>query len=255
MDITVSVNNIIDESIKCLQNSQPMSLVRIGDGEMIIAENMAIVSAFCERQIARPLNESELKIAQENLITAISNTDLLGIPKPIQIEENWPLKNVYKYISDIKSNTNNQWKKKSYCGNNSHLDLLNSGGIFKILAVPKKICIVSCRDITERIYSRFPNIVDVEYYKIPGEQSFEVVKEKNIDILGIINSISEKIKSKDRSGQLLIYGAGPFGKHLGTEFSSVGGVALDLGSVFDLFVGKVTRGKGKGASIYTTPKL
>ncbi len=50
-------------------------------------------------------------------------------------------------------------------------------------------------------------------------------------------------------------GAGAFGKHLGYYFSARGGVALDLGSVFDLLVGKITRGNGKGENSYTTPLL
>lgn len=255
MEITVSVEEIEKNSIYSLENEQPFSLVRIGDGEMIVMKNMPNINYFCEKQIGRSLNGLELQIVRDNLITAILNTNILGIPTPIQIEKNWPLENTYDYISGLKTNPSHTWKEKKYCGNNSHLDLLSSGRLFNILSISKKVCVVSCRDITERLYSRFKNISDIEYYSLPAEQSFEIVKEKNIDILKIINNISEKLKSRHRHGELLIYGSGPFGKHLGTEFASLGGVSLDLGSVFDLFVGKITRGKGKGPSVYVEPLL
>ena len=255
MEIDISNNEIVDTIISSLKTNTPFSLVRIGDGEMIIAENMDIVSAYCVRQAGRVFNDSELKIVRDIISEGIIGCDVLGIPRPIQIEQNWTLKNIFSYISNVKANNQKNWKEKKYCTNNAHMDLLNKKGIFDILSSAKSVCIVSSRDIRERIKIRFPNITDIEYYSIPGEQSFEVVKNTTIDILPLIDKISNQLKSKNRHGQLLIYGCGPFGKNLGNIFASVGGVAIDLGSVFDAFVGKVTRGKGKGATVLTDPRL
>jgi hypothetical protein len=255
MEINISNKEIVDEIISSLKTNKSLSLVRLGDGEMIVAENLETISSFCIKQVGRVLSETELKIVRDNITNGIINCDILGIPKPIQIENFWPLKNIFNYISNIKVNNAKNWKEKRYCINNAHMDLLNTNCIFEILSNVESLCIVSSRDITNKIKIRFPNIKNIEYYSIPGEQSFEVVKNTKIDILPLIDKISNELKSKDRHGQLLIYGCGPFGKNLGNIFASVGGVSIDLGSVLDLFVGKVTRGKGKGATVLTDPRL
>ena len=62
----------------------------------------------------------------------------------------------------------------------------------------------------------------------------------------ILQESVESILSQDNHGKLCLYGAGLAGKDLGLYFKQSGGVAFDIGSIFDHWIGKQTRGKGKG---------
>jgi hypothetical protein len=162
---------------------------------------------------------------------------------------------LFNYYNNIKKNNPNEWVDKNYSTIDAHFELLNSGDLFEILKNVNKVIIISPRNITEQIKEKFPNITHVEYYSVPGEQTYEVVKNTDINIFDKIIEFRNTINSKDRSGELLLFGVGPFGKILGSDFANKNGVSLDLGSVFDLLVGKITRGPGKGATSITKPML
>lgn len=255
MNINTSTEQLADIIISSLNNNKSLSVVRMGDGEMILTYNIAIrLNQFCINQIGRTITESELSHTQENIKKAILYSDIVGLPTSAHIRKHPLWESIIKYYNEIKE-TNSEWKDKRYCSINCHLDLLSSNLLFKIFENTKKITIVSSRDIRNKLLKKFPNINEIEYYELPAEQMYEIVKNNSINIFELLEDISKKLSSKNRAGELLIYGAGPFGKHLGVDFSNKGGVSLDLGSVFDLFVGKLTRGIDKGPNSYITPYL
>lgn len=255
MNIDTSTQQLADIIISSLNNNESLSVVRMGDGEMILAYNIGVrVNQFCINQIGRTINESELLHSQENIKKAILYSDIVGLPTSAHMRKHPLWESIITYYNEIKE-TNMEWKAKRYCSINCHLDLLNSNLLFKIFENTKKITVVSSRNIQNKLLKKFPNINEIEYYELPGEQMYETVKNSSINIFESLEDISDKLSSKNRAGELLIYGAGPFGKHLGIDFSKNGGVSLDLGSVFDLFVGKLTRGIDKGPNSYITPYL
>jgi hypothetical protein len=248
MNINLSTKDIKYHCVQSLIDGVGLSIIRLGDGEMIVANNNKDkIKKFCNNQIGRELTPDELIISQQNLIKAVLNSNILGLPTEAHCRKNILWHNIFKYYEQIKENYKEKWLNKNYCSINCHLDLLNSGDLFDIFSYPKKIVIISSRDIVKNIKNKFTNIENVEWYSIPAEQKYEIIKNKKINIFDEFNKISENLKSESRNHQLLIFGAGPFGKYLGVDFAALGGVALDLGSVFDLFVGKQTRGKGKSS--------
>ena len=54
------------------------------------------------------------------------------------------------------------------------------------------------------------------------------------------------IDSIDCSGKICLVGAGIVGKKYVALFKERGGIALDIGAVFDMWAGKLTRGPGAG---------
>lgn len=256
MEIEYRSTEISTAVIECLNNKKKFFLLRMGDGEMIIANNVSDkLKPFLIRQIGRDLNKKELSLVQDLMIESVLNSTVLGLPEKSHINSNILWSYLFDYYNNIRINNPEKWVNKKYCSINSHFELLNSGELFKIFKNTKKIMIVSCRDIKNELQNKFPNITQIEYYSVPGEQKFEVNKNTKINIIDKITEIRKIIKSKDRSGELLIFGVGPFGKILGSDFALKNGVSLDLGSIFDLFVGKITRGKGKGPNSFTKPHL
>lgn len=249
MKINISTTEIKDKVLHCLADHASLSLVRLGDGEMIITNNdVNKIDNFCIKQIGRKITNTELLSAQQNILQSVLNCNILGLPTAAHCKKNILWKKIIYYYDNVQNSYPEEWISKDYCSINSHLDLLYRGDIFSIFKELTSIVIVSSRDIVARMQKKYPNIKNIEWHSIPAEQRYEVVKNQKINIFDELENISNKLVSTSRYGQLLIFGSGPFGKHLGTRFASAGGVALDLGSVFDLFVGKHTRGPGKGST-------
>ena len=264
MEVNYSSKQIKEEVLNSLSNKKPLFMLRMGDGEMILANYSKNNSTendterlikFSKKQIGRGLTNDEIIRIQINLINSVLKCNILGLPTKKHIIKNSLWSDLITYYKKIKDNNPINWIDKNYCTINSHFELVNSGDLFEIFESIDKIVIVSCRDIKDRIKERFPNINHIEQYLIPGEQVYEEVLNNNVDIFEEIDKITKNLSSVDRSGQLLIFGAGSFGKHLGFVFSELNGVSLDLGSVFDFFVGKVTRGPNKSKSSYIKPVL
>lgn len=249
MKINISTTEIKNKILDSLNAGTSLSMLRLGDGEMIISNNdVEKLESFCIKQIGRKIKNSELKLAQKNILDSVLSCNMLGLPTLAHCKKNILWNNILSYYKYIHNNHTTQWINKDYCSINSHLDLLYNGEIYSIFEQLNSIVIVSPRDIVNKLYNKYPNIKNIEWHSIPAEQKYEVVKNNKINIFDELENISNILTSTSRNGQFLIFGAGPFGKHLGSKFASAGGVALDMGSVFDLFVGKHTRGPGKGSS-------
>jgi hypothetical protein len=254
--INYTSSDIKNETLNCLNNKTRFSLLRMGDGEMILANNIKDkIEYFSNKQIGRCLTESELLTVQKDMIDSVLNSSVLGLPTNKHIIKNPLWEELFNYYSNIKKDTPHKWIEKNYSTIDAHFELLNSGDLFEILKNVSKIMIISPRDISEKLLNKFPNINNIEYYSVPGEQTYEVIKNTDINIFDKIVEFRNIINSKDRGGELLLFGVGPFGKILGSDFANKNGVSLDLGSVFDLLVGKITRGAGKGATSITKPIL
>jgi hypothetical protein len=256
LNITVHAKEILCAALHALAHGEPCFMLRMGDGEMILANaDEKRLDVFCRKQFARTISAEQLETAQIWMREAVLNSTILGLPTQRHCEKSRLWNGLFEYYRLLEEAFPKQWVPKTYCTINAHFELLQSGGVFSLLSRVEKITIVSPRQVADRIKIRFPNIQHVEYYWIPGEQQYEVVKNRSVDVFGRFADILCSLSSQPRQGELLLFGAGPLGKVLGSCFSRAGGVALDLGSVFDLFVGKKTRGQGKGATSTTEPLL
>jgi hypothetical protein len=133
---------------------------------------------------------------------------------------------------------------------NLHYKLNKKGLLDNILKSIDELYILTPRDVVIQLQKKYPNIKKVHFIRIPGQYIFEeqpVIENYYPDTY---NRILLDFKNKKFDGKLLLFGGGFIGKNLGVEFARMGGVSVDIGSVFDLFVGKVTRGKGKGPKSY-----
>jgi hypothetical protein len=256
VNITFHAEQILRAAIDALAHGHPSFMLRMGDGEMILANaDEKRLDAFCRKQFARTISTEELETAQRWMHDAVLDSTILGLPTQQHCRKSPLWTGLFEYYQGLEAAFPKRWVPKTYCTINAHFELLQSGALFSLLGKVEKITIVSPRQVAERLKARFPNIQNVEYYSIPAEQQYEVVKSRSVDVFGRLADIMCSLSSEPRQGQLLLFGAGPLGKSLGSCFSRAGGVALDLGSVFDLFVGKKTRGQGKGATATTEPML
>lgn len=256
MIINYYTKDLYNDVIFCLKNKYPLFMLRMGDGEMIIANNHeGSMSFFSKKQIGRLMTQDEIELTKKNLIESVLNCTILGLPTKSHVKASSLWEELFEYYDKIKNENFNDWNKKKYCNINFNYDILIDETLFNILKETENLVIVSPRNLVDKLKLKFPNIKNIEYYDVPGEQAYEEIKNSNKNIFDEIKIISEKIKSKNRKGEILIFGVGPFGKILGSDFYKMGGISLDLGSTFDMLAGKVTRGVGKGANSYVKPLI
>lgn len=260
----MDINIYCEEIFKIIKNNlkfkTPFLATRYGDGEAILLENKneKYTNHIFKRQLGRNLDSKDIKIIRENLVETLNNSDLIGIPTNRHLK----IKDGYwsKSIDILNENCSINIKQfgsidfhyeflKNWENNNSYYDLL--------LNNMSELYVINCRDVVDGFLRRF-NINKVELILTPPEIMFE-----NSAYLGVPHypnrffEIKDKINSMGKlNGKLLLYGAGFIGKIYGLFWKNNGGVAVDIGSVFDKFAGKNTRGKGYGPnSIDLTYKL
>lgn len=251
--IEVSADQIFNQVIDALATKKPLYHLRCGDGEMIVlsSTDKAILGNFLMDQLNCVISEDLLKIIRANLESSIREADLLGLPEEHhkQTSKWWDC--TEQTFRRIFIDSNVDVDQKVFCSINSHFQPLYSDFLGKMIRSVDNIVLLTGRDIREPFLRRYPNIRTLEIYTIPPEQKYEIQPKPSNFFPDIHDYIKRQIESKDRSGQLCLYGTGFAGKDLGLTFKHCGGVAIDLGSVFDSWAGKNTRGPTKGPTSYT----
>jgi hypothetical protein len=251
--INTDTEEVFNLVMKKLKSKEPLSIIRIGDGEIAVLltdPNHKGCAHFYNTHLGRVPNIQEMKEISQNLKTAINDCDILGIPtEKIERGSNpyWSIsREMLSNILNEKDKTNN----KKFCSMNVHYDLVTLKKLDSILKEINEVYLVTSRDVESRIQKKYPNIKKFNSYKIPGEYKYEDSKKIEEYYPTIYKKIESDFKNKNMSGKLLLIGGGFVGKNLAVTFSKSGGVSIDIGSIFDQFVGKITRGVGKGPNKY-----
>lgn len=257
LKINIDVNELTELILERLETKQPLSIVRIGDGEIAIMNanpNDKGCKHFYYVHLGRTLEPNVMNEISNNLKESIINCDVLGITSKTSEESD----NLYWKISkdvllDILSK--NTIKPKMFCSMGVHYDFVSQKKLDIILNKVNEVYLVTSRDVESKFKEKYKNLESVHLYRIPGEYVYEDEKKFEDYYPNVYKKIESDFLGKDMSGKLLLIGGGFVGKNLGVIFSNRGGVSIDLGSVFDNFVGKITRGVGKGPNKYREPLL
>jgi hypothetical protein len=257
LKVNINVNELTDLILHKLDSKQPLSIVRVGDGEIAIMNanpNDKGCKHFYYVHLGRTLEQNKMNEITSNLKNAIINCDILGITDKTSEESDNPYWKISKSVlSDILSK--NTVKPKMFCSMGVHYDLVSQKKLDIILSRVDEVYLVTSRDVESKLKEKYNNIKKVHTYKIPGEYVYEDNRKFEDYYPNIYKKIEKDFLEKDMSGKLLLIGGGFVGKNLGVIFSNRGGVSIDLGSIFDNFVGKITRGVGKGPNKYRKPLL
>lgn len=253
MNINVSKVEVLQIIKDSLREKRPFLLSRYGEGESRIFHRNDDADGGTEWIIKNLIGYVPDKIEDiiEEMELALVNSDITGLPGDIESDfmssdAHVLYKDIYGHfrrIFDYRGIDENHIK---YCSVNIH----NGFDFESLLTNMEQVTIITCRDVSEKMKSYF-NIKDIKWYKIPPEYKYE--SDKNISwnfYPDVHDYIRDEILAEDNRGKLLLFGAGALGKDLGYYFKKSGGVAFDIGSVFDQWCGKKTRGTGKGSNSY-----
>lgn len=181
----------------------------------------------------------------------INQADLLGIPPKSWINHEFEIcslrgmpgtQNILNLL-DLQSIT-----KTKLCTQLMHSELSKSDDFLNLVKNLKELYVISCHPGIKEFFQNFLGSQRVHYIPIPGEPSRahlhgnEVTK--GVHFPDTYDSIVNTIQSSDWKGKICFVGAGILGKSYALQIKQQGGIAIDLGSMMDKWMGKQTRNFG-----------
>lgn len=237
-----------EELILLLTATAPISIIRCGDGEKMVLDSMSSVQALkqCDnavfqRQLGYSPSIKEAAVIRNNLVDAYTYCDVIGLPNHKQkTNKHW-----HEVVNVL--NKNVPKRTSITCDIDAAYQMLHDNDYDKILQDRKVLNYISCRDIDEGFKSKW-NIQRVNKYTISPEAKFTSGYEGDKHYPTQFNKIPRwmDVVIKQSPGSLLLVGAGIVGKIYCNWWRDRGGVAMDIGGVFDLWYGRVTRGQDRG---------
>ena len=255
MKINIESKTLLDIIINKLKLKQPYLITRFGDGELMAHSNNLndkIVIQTYNRHLGYLPNNTITYEISKKLEETVYNSDVISIHKK---NEMFLWSEIPKLYENLKEKNKIMWGEKLICDHDFHFYLLEHNLFDEMIQNTEHLSLITCRDVETKFKKKYSHLKTITTYKIPAENKFEEDSKIVQYYPNVFNNIQTKILSKNHSGHLLLLGGGFVGKKLGDCFKQSGGVSVDIGSVFDLWVGKVTRGHNRGSHSYIKPLL
>ena len=224
---------------------EPFSFVRLGDGEGIILGYPQFTSKDKMNQRldkwfgSKHMTEVEKCWFATELRTAAQKATILGLPQPRHININQEWRNVARFCDAFHLIT-----AQTLVGSMDWvLDMHAHNKYCEILRAAHRIVLITCRNIAGRLQSEYRIACPIITHHIPPQNRPFVgpclSSEKHYPIR--FNLILQSLQSTVTPGTLVLVGAGGLGKIYCEETRKLGGVALDIGSMFDAWLDLPTR--------------
>lgn len=229
-----------------LLKSEPISIVRIGDGESICLDALRsietldlCVKAVLVRQMGYEPSLKDVKAIRSNLISCYENADIIGIPQHTQkTNSHWG-----KVLSNLEQYA--PLHPKKYCSTDIGYDFLNAGYFNDLLQNRERLAYIGCRNLEAKL-SKTYNIKTVSGYHTAPEAKFTSGYDGDVHYPTQFNKASRWMDVVCKPGDLLLVGAGVIGKIYCNWWRDRGGIAFDVGSIMDEWHGVITRGSERG---------
>lgn len=233
-----------------IEKKKPFSMVRLGDGEgRILAYpklfdkevfvNQVLTYQFgsgvietLKKEFGQDYISASMLTLQKLVTDAISNADVVGAPSWLHFRANVDKSNIIAQAAQAVCLD----KVTQLCSSNipifDHFIFkpFNVDGYFKKLLEPvASITVISHTDMSQKIEQHF-NLQKSLHIKIPGHQSF--MKSNEFHFPSVYKNIVNNINVQNE-GDIYFVAAGYLGKHYCDSVKKKGGIAIDIGSIFD----------------------
>ncbi|WP_395341974.1 hypothetical protein PN836_020565 [Ningiella sp. W23] len=225
-----------------LINKVPFSFIRMNDGEAAILgvghEHDHDQAEFFYHHWWGDTNfdVNYTKWLQSELVKSAESSDILGF---FDMCDKKPLK--FKRTGGMLRKGADLSKVDLFVTPEAHLNW-HSDALFKhIFDGLDQVTLISCYDISKAIKRAF-SFKDVTHIRIPGHAKYSnrskmMASHPHDRFPAIMRRLNAEAQ-----GRVYLIGAGVLGKLYANTIKEAGGVALDIGSVFDSWVGNKSRG-------------
>lgn len=239
--IPLNFNQFLSEIEAVLNKPRPFAHIRFGDGEGIVMGYPEYTGEkACRKRWEKWLgkNDIDMEFYAKKIREAVVEADIIGTPclRHQKVNQDW--RNVKHYMHKLGLLNGNS----KTCCMNCTVELQTKGLYEKLLYGREEIFFISCRDVTNLLKNRL-SIGNVEGFLLPPQ---------NRPYMGKVHTnahhfpdryfdITTWIMQHDIRNKLFLIGAGGLGKVYCTLVKQNGGIALDIGSIFDGWMGLVSR--------------
>ncbi len=239
-----------------LRIKAPFAMTRFSDGEIMLLnrhEYYQDYSKIVTKLWGYKPNESDLVEIADNLIASIKKSDVVGFPTPRHLARadyfNGAIGVYDRYIRDRKEFVSVDVAWEMLAGSKvSDSNALMPDYYEELLRDRHSLYYVSCWDLDAAFKRRY-GVRNVKGWRTPPEPKFTSGYTGERHYPEIFNKIKKEIKETDCTGALCLVGGGVFSKMYNIWFKEQGGVSLDIGSCFDGWKGRSTRGKTRGLDV------
>lgn len=249
---------------EAIDKVEPFSLIRLGDGEAIILGYPEFYSP--ERllhQLRRWFGEhakepKQFTALRPLLESAIRDADILGthfaevdaekarawLLRPCDVtqqEKEFTAQMSYGLLPHL---TKPLLSHQKICSKVVHLTLLTGGFLNNLLMNLQRVTVITCNDVSEVLHS-INSTLRLRHIHVPGQAIREgdrLAEWQRFDphFPVVCDRVLNQVKGGDYDSPVLV-GAGPLGKVYCDEVKRSGGVGIDIGSVLDVWAGRITR--------------
>lgn len=250
----------IEYLVNIIKLKKPFSLIRLGDGEGntlfwnqytgVYAELAnANMKKICQIVFGnRKFTNKDYDRLYKLLSSGIDNADVLGLPtvgqekqvlasafdKPLDIRGKTGYLTIWNWMLQRHKNT-----KKTVV--NSHAHKMIGRHIGLLLDNNIKISVITCYpELLDLLVTKY-NISKGDTYVIPPQASNINGTPSAEHFPHHFNMIIQALKSVELTGSVFLVGAGILGKAYCSQIKDSGGIAIDIGSLMDVWMGKSVR--------------
>lgn len=246
--IDIKIEDMLGVVLDHLRKKKPLSVCRFGDGEAMVLngfKDMTALKYVMKRQFGEVPSIYHIEQIRNNLIEAYRGADIIGVPTHNRFMDDH--KSFWYRASGILDEAVgiDVLQTKLFTSIDFHSHWLDNNSFEKLLTGLDTICYISCRNLDEQLKARF-GIKNVWSFQIAPEMKFTSGYEGEKHFPDQFNKIHRWVTKVPVEGNLCLVGAGVAGKIYNNWFRDLGGISVDVGSVFDSFAGKATRGKNRG---------
>lgn len=265
----LNIEEIEQKILSSIENKTPYSLVRFYDGEGAFykAENWSndfLIDRMTYYFGAGEYTKDDAIAIRDGMLQSLYSANLVGIPNLDIVDKIQDFMFAFTqgeidklpYIRKRYSDTidcNSAWRilssfemvitslvfESSYTTKDIHYDMVKSGVIYKILGSLSQVNIISSMEVgpyLEKVFNLQANEI-----KIP-KRALDVDLTKGTNHFpNVFNKVLNELGTRDLTGEVFLVGAGPLGKIYCNVIKENGGIALDLGAIFDSWVNFHTR--------------
>ena len=262
-EVFLNVFEVQSRIFSAISWRQPFSLIRLGDGEgawlnlgSTDEAAFSLLYAANRRSFLQiwfgndALHESSaFHDAAAALMDALAETDLIGIPYSLRVAHEYRIKSP-RGISSINNilrwlDNNPARQMRSCCSQDIHIELQQAGFFRKLFSLTCRFGLITCHtELKALIEARTGARVD-HLHMVPEEKGaahiigFNGITHAHFPF--VYREILANLRSTPQIGRVWIVAAGILGKLYCAAIREAGGIAIDVGSLADGWLGKVTR--------------
>lgn len=255
-----------------LTTKTPLSLIRFYDGEGAFYKADNWSNSLLHERMAyyfgegRQYEKKDANHIKNLLLTALKTTDIIGIPNldvvskirrfckryaggsvddlpyiEKQYNQTIDSRGAWRILSALELVANALCSDAFFCSKDIHYELLLNGGLYRILSKVDNISIITSQPVENYLEELFN--LSVKKYEVPGRAVDNTSLLSTNHYPTVFHHILDELESdKDNvRGQLFLVGAGPLGKEYCRKVKELGGIAIDIGAVFDSWINFHTR--------------